>query len=187
MDTVPNPRDAYFALTCAVCARPKAAGHAFCATDFYALTLWQRRGLQGGPDSPAFAEAFLAAFEHLRALPTRARLLTAHGAEWPYRSLDELRDAGYRQAEQELHCYCRVPGCRARLIWLWTPANAKLAVDYTTLRPHRPDCADPAYFARRKAEKAAEAQRRAAEKSAKRPNRKPPAVSAGEQPRRHAL
>jgi hypothetical protein len=170
MSTVPNPAEAYASLTCA-CGRPKSAGYAFCATDMAALTIWQRRPLYAGPDSPAFAEAYAAALAHLQAIPTRAHIYAA--GSWPYRDDDELAAAGYRLCEQDLHSYCRVPGCRARLRWYWTPANRKLALDYETLQPHRLTCADPTYFAQERAKREQQRLERKQQKAAARkPHRK---------------
>jgi hypothetical protein len=144
---------------CAVCGKYKRTGAAFCATDFAALSLPQRLGVTDQSTS-YFADAFRSALRHLQLNVERKRSLAESG--WHYRSDEELVAAGFTFSE---HTRCSVPvpnrrpyECGKRISIYITPrredgSRKRMALDAQTLQPHRPHCADPDYFERRRAEK----------------------------------
>ena len=134
---------------CAACGKYKRKGQAFCATDAAALSLPSRWAI----DRDRYL-GFRSALRHLELHRERKNAIAEAG--WKYRSQDELEAAGFRLSR---HARCEVPRpdsdrvpahtCGARIsIWI-TPNGKRLALDDRTLRPHRPDCADPGYFTRR--------------------------------------
>jgi hypothetical protein len=136
-------RAAFAGVRCPACDRAKAALSAFCLTDTLALTPWVRNWLARGPEDPYFAANFRSALEHLRLNPFRKRVFG-----WPYTKPDDLYDAGYALAG---HVRCSAPGCRAAIVWFWTPTrDRRVAVNYDCSL-HRDTCRDPEYFTARAA------------------------------------
>jgi hypothetical protein len=162
---------------CAACGKYKRTGVPFCATDFAALSLPQRLGVMD-QTRPSFEDFFRANLRHLQLNVVRRRDMAESG--WKYRTHEDLVAAGFVFSE---HTRCSVPvpnkrpyECGKRISIYVTPPRAdgsrkKIALDMQTLQPHRPQCVDPEYFERRRAEKEQQKAKRRVQTSA-RPTRR---------------
>lgn len=152
--------------TCAACNGRKREGQAFCATDFVALTIFQRRQMSMGLKGERFYEKYRSALRHLQLNPTRVKQLPARGGEWSYRSEEDLENAGFKFTE---HARCNVPKCYQRIVWYRTPNGGKMPVNLADYQPHKTSCADPDFFQRKREERAAQTfARRSAKKKQRR-------------------
>jgi hypothetical protein len=155
-------RAAWMERKCAACERSKPAQAAFCPTCTAALTMWVRNWLAQGPLSAHWCDQYRSALRHLQLNPNRKRLLPANLGRWAYESEDDLARAGYRFIN---HDWCKVPGCRTRIVWYWTPAGNRIPVNLADYQPHRMTCADPEYFQRQRAEREAQASAKKAKRT----------------------
>jgi NTP pyrophosphatase (non-canonical NTP hydrolase) len=114
---------------CAACGGRKKENHAFCATDFVALTIFQRRQMSMALKGERFYEKYRSALRHLQLNPTRVKQLPSRDGEWAYKSDEELEAAGYKFLE---HARCNVPRCDVRIVWYRTPTQGKLPVNLAT-------------------------------------------------------
>jgi hypothetical protein len=105
-----------------------------CNSCLGALPLFLRDWITRTPRDEKFPEAFQRAVQHL------VDIRGTRSARWKFRSLDELRAAGFRDCGDG---QCASIRCLRRLIWLRTPKGARMPVDATTLEPHAAVCLDP--------------------------------------------
>lgn len=154
---------------CRACGGRKRDGHAFCATDFAALTIFQRRQMSMGLKGEAFYDKYRSALRHLQLNPTRLKQLPSRGGEWSYRSEDDLERAGFKFME---HARCNVPHCYQRIVWYRTPNGGQMPVNLEDYQPHKTSCTDPEYFQRKREERAQTFAQRKQEKKSRNKKRR---------------
>ena len=62
---------------------------------------------------------------------------------WPYKTADDLREAGYRF---KATAKCRGVRCQQTIEWWLTPQNNFMPLDVETLEPHWGQCANATGF-----------------------------------------
>ena len=121
---------------CLGCGSAKPAGDAICASCLGALPLYLQDWItrpRMRPD-PLFPETLRRALQHL------VDIRLVRNRRWPYRSLEDLAQAGFRVSGEG---QCESLRCLCEVLWLWTPQHHRMPVDPVTYEPHATVCLDP--------------------------------------------
>lgn len=136
---------AWVATGCAACSRVKRASAAFCQSCTFALPIWVRGWLGGGPSDAHAVETFRIWLRHLQLNADRIKR-----SGWDFKSWQEIEAAGFTLLNVSR---CRALGCGQRIGWVEDKHGAKTPVNVDgeqQFQPHRTSCKNPGVFRERK-------------------------------------